>query len=451
MSKKEKTRRTRNKKTFLYATLLASLAYCGLHTPDAYGVNASGGRIFRALANSSYDASGIGSGYSWNVSGVSSGADVLYVRSQSSDVYSALDQHEELAAGISPLKRMPDPDKPKPDGHNGRDASGVLRDAGFQTYYYSFNGKTSINNGLVDVETYRSDDYIQSRIGGMGFVSWRDRQGSGVVLHAGYGRGHMSQSYDSSHEFGVLGDFVEAEDIEAKIRLTDFQFGVTFHRQFDNGVLASLRFDGGAQDYGWARNQEQILTYDENRNETVSQVYQAALTGNTFKASFTLSKEYDFHNGWTMRPLASIESACSWIFAGVESGTDFSDLIKDGEMRDIWKPWQLNDTLSYCRNMARVGSILAYDDEGFGIYAQAFYATQLGGRAAPFVSISDVAGTEGAQVEGQGFGRDSLQVGVGTRVALDSANRSSIAGNYDVFCYERGTGQTISAIFKTAF
>lgn len=488
MSKNIKRKRTRCKKASFCAALLVSLAYCGGYPCDAYGMQGSEQRVFKTLANGFSYVDGAFINYSIGVSGVSTGADYLYLRSQApDDAYVAQGQNEgalgawnngasnngvwnsgasnngaaganggvwgSLVDGGTHGRVLNEPSYNKTTNASGSD---VVRSANFQSFYYSFKGETSFDNGYVDTSIYRSGDFIHSRVGGMGSVSWRDSHGSEIALHAGYARGNLYQTFESSTDH-IWGYFAESEDIDVKIRLTDFQFGATFQQRFDNGVLASLRVDGGAQDYGWSRSQKQIVAYDEYGGgvafvDELEQAYRASLTGNTLKATLCLTKEFDFHNGWRLFPMISAESANSWIYSGDESGSNVSYLIEDWNMREVWKPWALSETMFYSRNLARIGSHMDYRDDGLTITMRAFYSTQLGGRNAAAISLVDVdTRSVGVNVDGSGFGRDCLQLGAGTRLALDQANRSFIAGSYDVFCYRKGTGQTAVAMLGTTF
>lgn len=239
---------------------------------------------------------------------------------------------------------------------------------------------------------------------------------------------------------GQLEGFVDRYSSETK--MNDFQFALHGERRWSNKTMLALQVSGGTQSVDWERT----------ASGSLEKVFSAESTGNTLSANAYLSKEIELTDHLVWMPTVGVDSEHSWVFgfkeseSGEGSWTEMTNLSQ----ANFYSPYSYG-RVQYSRNMARAGAAVQYVKNNGGFSGKAFYGTQLGGDDAALVSISSMADTFNADIEGVGMGRDSLNLGAGFWLNVKDLRAARIAANYDAIIYRGALTQTFVGTVNWAF
>lgn len=102
--------------------------------------------------------------------------------------------------------------------------------------------------------------------------------------------------------------------------------------------------------------------------------------------------------------------------------------------------------------MARLGVSTDYALGNGGISGKIFYGTQLGGDDAPVVDVTTMDGQiPPMSLEGLAIGRDSVNLGCGAWLYLDSDKSITLSGDYNAIKYKHALTQNMTATLGWQF
>ncbi|MDO4630401.1 MAG: autotransporter domain-containing protein, partial [Planctomycetia bacterium] len=278
----------------------------------------------------------------------------------------------------------------------------------------------SYSHTMLDGKEYVEDgisyDAYEVRRSGVlvGFRSQLSDSLSAGILFA-YSNPEMNQSGNFAG-YNNLTDGGYASDVD----MTDFQFAMHFEKLF--GWRQDWEFSafigGGAQSMDWNRNVWDTGVLHQFNGDT---------TGNTFTATFYLSKRLELSDRLTLRPTVGFDSEHNWLYGFTENGTDAPvDSFLSAHTRR-----QQYEEIQYSRNTFRVGlsaSFVPCHKRG-GLNTRIFYGRQLEDESAPEVTLHNDLGDW--NVKGHGSGLDSLTLGAGGYWYFDAAQTFSISADYN--------------------
>ena len=218
--------------------------------------------------------------------------------------------------------------------------------------------------------------------------------------------------------------------VNTRMEMTDFQFAGHIEKVFADNWELALYVGGGHQSMEWERR-VQLGNFAET--------YRADSTGNTLIGTAYFAYRYDVTDNWTLRPTLGFDSEHAWLYNFTESGCN-------AERKDVdYADWFLGQRLHYAnsyynRNTARVGlSTSINGTQGFaGLSGRVFYATQLGGDAAPQLTVtSDALGD--INVDSHAMGGESVTVGGGGYLHLNQAKTFTAESDVNATWYKNAS------------
>ena len=297
---------------------------------------------------------------------------------------------------------------------------------------------SSINVGGYEDDGIWKDSFDVRRTGILTGLSQQLSDTFSASLLFAYSGPELNQHglYEGSASLGE-GGYV------SNIDMNDFQFALNFKKILARNWVLNTFVGGGAQSLDWKRT-----LYERNTGYSFS----GDTTGNTLTATFYLMKYLQFTENFAVTPMIGFDTEHTWIYGFEEEGigsTDNTNYYKSQQQCYHY------DRVTSRRQTARIGASAAYTTpfQTAGLSVRGFYGRQLSNEDGTIVRMWEVGQVEesGKEVRGNRIGKDSLNVGIGGYLYLNTLKTLSLTGDYSAIFYDNATTQNVTAGLEWKF
>ncbi|MBQ2820259.1 MAG: autotransporter outer membrane beta-barrel domain-containing protein [Thermoguttaceae bacterium] len=297
---------------------------------------------------------------------------------------------------------------------------------------------SSINVGGYEDDGIWKDSFDVRRTGILTGLSQQLSDTFSASLLFAYSGPELNQHglYEGSASLGE-GGYV------SNIDMNDFQFALNFKKILARNWVLNTFVGGGAQSLDWKRT-----LYERNTGYSFS----GDTTGNTLTATFYLMKYLQFTENFAVTPMIGFDTEHTWIYGFEEEGigsTDNTNYYKSQQQCYHY------DRVTSRRQTARIGASAAYTNpfQTAGLSVRGFYGRQLSNEDGAIVRMWEVGQVEesGKEVRGNRIGKDSLNVGIGGYLYLNTLKTLSLTGDYSAIFYDNATTQNVTAGLEWKF